>query len=122
MTATEDMMTQIRDEPLYAIRIAARLVGLHVQTLRYYERQGLVRPSRSSGNVRYYSARDIEQIRRIKGLMDELGVNLAGVEVILRMNEQLAEMEAKMRALEARLALLTGQRYLSSGAREAENS
>lgn len=109
------MVTENRDEPLYAIRVAAQLVGLHVQTLRYYERQGLVLPSRSTGKVRYYSARDIERIRRIKALMDELGVNLAGVEVILRMNEQIGEMEGRMHALEARLAALTGQRYIAAG-------
>ncbi|MBI4236365.1 MAG: MerR family transcriptional regulator [Chloroflexi bacterium] len=101
-----------RDEPVYAIRVAARLVGLHVQTLRYYERHGLVTPLRSAGNVRYYSARDVEHIRRIKALMADLGVNLAGVEVILRMNDQMAEMEARLRALEGRLAEMTGRRYL----------
>ena len=103
------------NEPLYAIRVAARLVGLHVQTLRYYERSGLVKPRRSSGNVRYYSAHDVERIRRIKGLMDELGVNLAGVDVILRMNEQMAEMESQLRMLETRLAQLTGRKYLPAG-------
>jgi MerR family transcriptional regulator/heat shock protein HspR len=88
-------MTARHDEPLYSIRVAARLVGLHVQTLRYYERSGLVSPQRSAGNVRYYSNGDVEHIRRIKSLVDELGVNLAGVEVIIRMGEQMAQMRRR---------------------------
>ena len=107
-------MTRRRDAPVYSIRVAASLVGLHVQTLRYYERSGLVSPQRSAGNVRYYSDEDVEHIRRIKALVDDLGVNLAGVEVILRMGEQMARMEQSIRALEARVAELTGQRSLPS--------
>ena len=107
-------MTRRRDAPVYSIRVAASLVGLHVQTLRYYERSGLVSPQRSAGNVRYYSDEDVEHIRRIKALVDDLGVNLAGVEVILRMGEQMARMEQAIRALEARVAELTGQRSLPS--------
>ncbi|MDP7618930.1 MAG: MerR family transcriptional regulator [Dehalococcoidia bacterium] len=105
-------MTARHDEPLYSIRVAARLVGLHVQTLRYYERSGLVSPQRSAGNVRYYSNGDVEHIRRIKSLVDELGVNLAGVEVIIRMGEQMAHMENAILALEAKVAELTCQRSL----------
>lgn len=105
-------MTARHNEPLYSIRVAARLVGLHVQTLRYYERSGLVSPQRSAGNVRYYSDGDVEHIRRIKSLVDELGVNLAGVEVIIRMGEQMAQMEKAILALEAKVAELTGQRSL----------
>jgi MerR family transcriptional regulator/heat shock protein HspR len=124
-------MTARHDEPLYSIRVAARLVGLHVQTLRYYERSGLVSPQRSAGNVRYYSDGDVEHIRRIKSLVDELGVNLAGVEVIIRMGEQMAQMEKAIHTLEAKVAELTGQRSLpakatfaqpnSSGVREKES-
>ena len=105
-------MTARQNEPLYSIRIAAKLVGLHVQTLRYYERSGLVSPQRSAGNVRYYSDGDVEHIRRIKSLVDELGVNLAGVEVIIRMGEQMAQMEKAIHGLEAKVAELTGQRSL----------
>lgn len=100
------------NEPLFSIRIAARLVGLHVQTLRYYERSGLVKPHRSRGNIRYYSEEDVAHIQRIKSLIDDLGVNLAGVEVIMRMKNQMAQMEQTIRALETRLAEVTGQRYL----------
>jgi MerR family transcriptional regulator/heat shock protein HspR len=109
-------MTAHQGEPLYSIRIAARLVGLHVQTLRYYERSGLVSPQRSAGNVRYYSDGDVEHIRRIKAMVDDLGVNLAGVEVILKMGEQMARMEGAIQTLEAKVAELTGQRSLPSRA------
>lgn len=81
------------DEPCYVISIAARMVGMHQQTLRYYERAGLVEPRRTSGNIRMYSNSDIQRIRQAQRLIDELGVNLAGAEVII-------DMSAKLRALE----------------------
>ncbi len=80
------------DEPVYVISIAARIVGLHQQTLRMYERQGLVQPSRHA-NRRLYSRRDIERVRQIQRLVADLGVNLAGAEVILRMSEKLQQLE-----------------------------
>lgn len=76
------------DEPCYVISIAARLVGLHQQTLRYYERAGFIRPHRTTGNIRMYSNADIRRIRQAQRLIDELGVNLAGVEVVLRMSDR----------------------------------
>ena len=95
-------------DPVYSIRVAARLVGLHVQTLRYYERNGMVQPQRSRGNVRYYSDADLERIQKIKSLIDELGVNLAGAEVIMRMSGRMAEMEQRIKDLEGALERLTG--------------
>jgi MerR family transcriptional regulator/heat shock protein HspR len=86
------------DEPVYVISIAARIVGVHQQTLRMYERQGLVQPKRSA-NRRLYSQRDIERVRQIQRLVADLGVNLAGAEVILRMNERMQQMEQEMEAL-----------------------
>lgn len=86
------------DEPMYVISIAARLVGMHQQTLRYYERAGLIEPKRTGGNIRMYSNTDIQRIRQAQRLVDELGVNLAGVDIILRMSEQI-------RALQEELAL-----------------
>ena len=71
------------DEPCYVISIASRLVGLHQQTLRYYERAGFIRPHRTGGNIRMYSNADIHRIRQAQRLIEELGVNLAGVEVVL---------------------------------------
>lgn len=88
------------DEPVYVISIAARIVGVHQQTLRMYERQGLVQPKRSS-NRRLYSRRDIERVRQIQRLVADLGVNLAGAEVIMRMSERLQEQEQEIEALRA---------------------
>jgi MerR family transcriptional regulator, heat shock protein HspR len=93
----------MRDEPCFVISIAARLVDLHPQTLRYYERLGLVGPSRSRGNVRLYSQSDIEKLQRIARLVDELGVNLAGVEVILNMTERMEAMQQEMEVLRAEM-------------------
>jgi MerR family transcriptional regulator, heat shock protein HspR len=86
-------------EQTYTIKIAAELCGMHEQSLRMYERRGLIAPRRSAGNFRYYSDIDIEQIRFIKRLIDDLGVNLAGVEVILRMRQQLLEAQAEIEVL-----------------------
>ncbi len=93
-------------EPRYVISVAARMLGVHAQTLRYYERAGMIEPSRSRGNRRMYSVEDMERLRRIKTLIDDLGVNLAGVEVIIRMGERMAEMERRMRLMEAELRRL----------------
>jgi MerR family transcriptional regulator/heat shock protein HspR len=90
-------------EPCYVISVAARMLGVHAQSLRYYEKMGLIEPSRSRGRVRFYSPRDIERLRQIKTLMNDLGVNLAGVEVILRLTERIAEMEKEMEKLESEL-------------------
>lgn len=95
-------------EPRYIISIAADMLGVHVQTLRYYERAGIVEPSRSRGNRRLYSQEDIERLRRVKTLMDDLGVNLAGVEVIIRMGQRMAEMEREIQKLEERIKRLSG--------------
>jgi MerR family transcriptional regulator/heat shock protein HspR len=86
------------DEPVYVISIAARIVGVHQQTLRTYERQGLVQPKRAA-NRRLYSRRDIERVRQIQRLVADLGVNLAGAEVILRMREKLQQMEQELELL-----------------------
>lgn len=79
----------VSDEPTFVISVAARLVEMHPQTLRYYERAGLVKPKRSRGHIRLYSQSDIERLRKIARLVDDLGVNLAGVEVILNLTEKL---------------------------------
>ena len=93
----------LRDEPCYVISIAAKLVDLHPQTLRYYERLGLVVPSRTKGRVRLYSPSDIERLQRISRLVDELGVNLAGVEVILNMTERMEQMQKEIEAVQSEL-------------------
>ncbi len=97
------MRIEASDEPLYYISVAARLVDCHPQTLRTYERQGLVEPQRSGSNVRLYSDEDIERLRQIKRLTQELGVNLAGVEIILNLLDQIEELRAKVERLQREL-------------------
>ena len=88
---------------IYVISVAARMLGVHQQTLRYYERAGLVVPSRSQGNRRYYSERDLERLRRIKTMMDDMGMNLAGAEVALRLTERISKLEAQVQRLVSEL-------------------
>jgi len=94
------------NEPRYIISVAARLVGVQTHTLRYYERIGIIEPGRSKGNIRLYSERDVAILRRVKTLMDDLGVNLAGVEVILRMSERLLEMQREIEQFQGELEKL----------------
>ena len=86
-------------ENYYTIKIAAELCGMHEQSLRLYERRGLIAPRRGRGNFRYYTDMDVEQVRFIKRLVDDLGVNLAGVEVILRMRQQLLAAQREIESL-----------------------
>jgi MerR family transcriptional regulator/heat shock protein HspR len=90
-------------EPCYVISVAARMVGLHAQSLRHYERMGLVRPSRSLGRQRLYSQSDVNRLRHIQRLIQDLGVNLAGVEVVMHMNERMRQMEREMQRLRQEL-------------------
>ena len=92
------------DEPCFVISIAARMVGLHAQTLRYYERVGIIQPSRSHGRQRLYSQADIERLRRIKTFTEDLGVNLAGAEVALKLMQRIEELEREVRNLRQQLA------------------
>lgn len=91
------------DEPIFVISVAARLVDMHPQTLRYYERVGLLKPTRSSGKIRLYSPREIERLRKIARLTNELGVNLAGVEIIMDLTERLENLQREMQRREAEL-------------------
>jgi MerR family transcriptional regulator/heat shock protein HspR len=93
------MIERISEERRYTIRVAAQLAGMHEQSLRMYERRGLIQPQRSKGNIRLFSDDDIEQIRFIRRLVDDLGVNLAGVEVIIQMRRQLIQAQAAIAAL-----------------------
>ena len=90
-----------RDEPVFIISVAAQMLEVQAQTLRYYERLGLVKPQRTRGNQRVYSHNDLERVRRIRRLMDDLGVNLAGVEVLLNLLDRLQEAESTIARLEA---------------------
>ncbi len=91
-------------EPRYVISVAARILGTQTHTLRYYERVGIVAPSRSQGNIRLYSDQDIALLKRVRSLMEDLGVNLAGVEVILRLAQQVNESRQRVTELETELA------------------
>lgn len=85
-------------EPLYVISVASRLLKLHPQTLRKYERVGFVAPSRTTGNLRLYSSEDIDRLRQIKQLVDERGVNLSGVEMALNVTRQVRSIQEELRS------------------------
>src|SRR3989304_2386453 len=97
------------EEPRYVISIAARILGIQTYTLRYYEKIGIIEPSRSKGNIRLYSDRDIAHLKRVKTLMDDLGINLAGIEVILRMAQHMTELQDYIDGLESELKRLRQQ-------------
>lgn len=98
------------DEPVFQISVVSRMVGLHQQTIRTYERVGLVQPARSEGNKRLYSTADVERLRQVVRLVNDLGVNLAGVEVILGLLRQIEELRAEVD--EARAALSEARELL----------
>ena len=83
-------------EPRYVISVAARMLEVQTHTLRYYERVGIIEPRRSRGNVRLYSDRDIAVLQRVKTLVEDLGINLPGVEVVLRMIERVGELQNEL--------------------------
>lgn len=103
-------MTIPGDEPVFQISVVARMIGVHQQTLRSYERMGLVRPSRSPGNRRMYSQQDVERLHQVLRLMNDLGVNLAGVDVILRMNRQIEQLQRELAQTRAEVAELRRRR------------
>jgi MerR family transcriptional regulator, heat shock protein HspR len=90
-----------RGRPLYRISVVAEMLALHPQTLRLYERKGLIRPSRTTGRTRLYSAEDVEEIRLILRLSRDLGVNLAGVEIILKMRRQMQALQQELEVVAA---------------------
>jgi len=85
---------------VYMISVAAELAGMHPQTLRIYEARGLITPKRSSGNTRLYSQEDVERLRRIQELTSELGMNLAGVEKVFELEQEMARMRERMLRLQ----------------------
>ena len=86
--------------PRYMISVAAELVGMHPQTLRIYEAKGLVRPKRTAGNTRLYSEADVERLRRIQAMTTELGLNLAGVERVLHLEDELQRLHRRLDRME----------------------
>jgi MerR family transcriptional regulator/heat shock protein HspR len=84
------------DRPRYMISVAADIVGMHPQTLRIYENKGLIRPKRTAGNTRLYSEADIQRLQLIQQLMNDLGLNLAGVEQVLQLQDEVERMERRL--------------------------
>ena len=94
------------DQPRYVISVAAQILGVHPQTLRLYEREGLVEPKRTGGKIRLYSERDIEKVRSVMRLTNDLGVNLAGAEAILNMRERMLQMHLEMERVRSEMNAL----------------
>ena len=105
----------VREHRLFMISVVSEMLGIHPQTLRIYEREGFIKPKRSGGNTRLYSEEDVERLEMILRLTRELGVNLAGVEVILSMREK---MEQLQREMEDTIQLLRGELELEIRRRE----
>ena len=95
------------EEPVYLISVVAKVLTIHPQTLRQYEREGLVRPSRTDGKMRLYSQRDIDKIKMIQRLTRDLGVNLAGVDIIMQLKDKLDEYEALIENLRTEVNTLS---------------
>ncbi len=93
-------------KPRYVISIAAEMLGARTYTLRYYEKVGIIKPARSRGNIRLYSDMDLALLQKVRTLMEDLGVNLAGIEVILRMSQQIAQLQRATEEMGAELARL----------------
>jgi len=101
------------DEPVYLISIVSKILDIHPQTLRQYERENLICPARSNGRIRLYSQRDIDRIKLILRLTRELGVNLAGVDIILRLKENVDEMESEIASLRHDVAVAKNSHSVS---------
>lgn len=100
------------DEPVYLISVVAKVLSIHPQTLRQYEREGLVEPSRTEGRMRLYSQKDMDKIKMILRLTRDLGVNLAGVDIVLQFKEQIDELESEIEELKKELSVLKKQRTI----------
>ena len=100
---------QFTEDPCFVISVAARMVGVHAQTLRYYERVRLISPSRTEGRQRLFSMADIERLHRIKTLTEDMGVNLAGAEVALKLMNRIEQLESDVQKLTNGVNRLRGQ-------------
>lgn len=116
----KDKSTGKNREPRYVISIAARMCGIETYTLRYYERIGLIQPYRSQGKIRYYSENDIELLRHLKTLVNDLGVNPAGAEVVIRMAKMVSEMQNKIKSLTEELEYLKEEKSPEDNLQEEE--
>ena len=95
-------------EPRYVISIAAKMLDMQTYTLRYYERVGIIEPRRSRGNVRLYSDQDIALLKRVKALVDDMGINLPGVEVVLRIMQHVNELQNQLEQAQEEIEKLRG--------------
>jgi len=100
---------QYDTEPRYVISVAARMLNVQTHTLRYYEKIGIISPHRSRGNIRLYSDRDIALLQRVKTLVDDMGINLPGVEVILRMMEHIEKLQRQLEQLQEEMERMKGE-------------
>jgi MerR family transcriptional regulator/heat shock protein HspR len=101
------MSSRIQEkEPRYVISVAAEMLQVHPQTLRLYEREGLIEPGRSRGGIRLYSETDIDRVRTVRRLTAELGLNLAGAEIILNMRQLIVELQNRLEELQRELDVL----------------
>jgi MerR family transcriptional regulator/heat shock protein HspR len=96
------------NEPRYVISVAARMLEIQTHTLRYYEKVGVIEPHRSRGNIRLYSDRDIAILKKVKSLVDDMGINLPGVEVILRMVQQVYDLQNELEQAQQEIRRLRG--------------
>jgi len=110
------------DEPVYLISVVAKVLTIHPQTLRQYEREGLVMPSRTDGKMRLYSQRNIDRIKMILRLTRDLGVNLAGVDVVMQLKEKLDEYEAIIDELKEEINTLKGGQRTSNSLVKRQNT
>ena len=97
------MDTNAYNEPVYLISAVAEILNIHPQTLRQYEREGLIKPSRTNGKIRLYSQKDIDHIKYVLTLTRELGINLAGVDLILQLNNKISELEEEIESYKTKL-------------------
>ena len=97
------MRNREETEPRYVISVAARMLSMQTHTLRYYEKIGIIEPYRSQGNIRLYSERDIDLLRRVKSMVENMGINLAGVEVVLNMLQRMGELQDEIEQMRKEL-------------------
>ena len=98
------------DEPVYLISVVSKILNIHPQTLRQYEREGLIKPSRTEGKMRLYSQRDIDKLKLILSLVRDLGVNLAGVEIVLQLKEEIENLQKEIEKLKKQQGLIPRNR------------
>ena len=100
------------DEPVYLISVVSKILNIHPQTLRQYEREGLIKPSRTEGKMRLYSQRDIDKLKLILSLVRDLGVNLAGVEIVLQLKEEIENLQREIEKLKEQQGLIPRNRSI----------